>query len=66
MTKNSERVKKSIKSLLERGGKRLPSGYLQPEDAVKIDSLVKSGYASSHLGVVVCAVRDAYKKISRT
>lgn len=62
----SERVMKAQRALKERGGRRAPGGYLQPDDVQRLDELVSSGYAPTPFAVVVAALRDAHKKINRT
>jgi len=61
----SERVLKANKALLARGGRRVPSGYLQPDTAQVLVDLVASGYAPSPLAAIVTALHDANRKIKR-
>jgi len=61
----SERVLKANKSLLARGGRRVPGGYLQPDTARVLAELVASGYAPSPLTAIVAALHDAHRKIKR-
>jgi len=61
----SERVQRYTQRLKAKGGARIPSGYLTPEQAQQVAELLASGYASTQSGVVVAAIRDAHKKMQR-
>jgi hypothetical protein len=56
---------KAMAALKARGGRRIPSGYLQPEEAQALDELIKAGYAASPLAVMKSALLDAHKKVKR-
>lgn len=62
----AQRVRRAEKALLERGGKRIPSGYLQPDAAQALADLVASGYADSPVAAISAALLDAQKKVQRT
>jgi hypothetical protein len=65
MKKASDYVRTSNARVIAAGGRRMPSGYLQPDDARILSELVDSGYAKSPLAAITSALRDAHKKISR-
>jgi len=65
MKTNSDYVRTSNARLIAAGGRRVPSGYLQPGDARILAELISAGYATSPLAVITSALRDAHKKISR-
>ena len=48
----AERVARAQAALVERGGRRMPSGYLQPDAAQALQKLVASGYAPSPVAVI--------------
>lgn len=62
---NAERVAKARQKLTEAGGRRLPTGYLQPPAAAALDALLSAGYAPSVVGVISQALLDAQRKIGR-
>ena len=62
----SQRVKDSQNSLKTRGGRRMPSGFLQPEAAQALADLVAAGYAPSPVAVISFALLDARRKIVQT
>ena len=62
----SERVQRYTQRLKDKGGARIPSGYLTPEQAQQVADLLASGYASTQSGVVVSAIRDAHRKMQRS
>ena len=59
---NSIRVLRANAALIDRGGRRMPSGYLQPDVASALQALIDSGYAQSPVAVINRAILDAYKK----
>lgn len=59
---NSIRVLRANAALLERGGRRMPGGYLQPDVASTLQLLISNGYAQSPVAVINRAILDAYKK----
>jgi len=61
----SDYVRTSNARVLAAGGRRMPSGYLQPGDARILAELISAGYAPSPLAVITSALRDAHKKMSR-
>lgn len=61
----AQRVRRSESSLKERGGRRMPNGYLQPEAAKALDDLVANGYALSPVAAISAALLDARKKAKR-
>ena len=61
----SQRVQRANRALIERGGRRMPGGYLQPDAAQQLEELLEAGYASSPVAVIATALRDAHKKILR-
>ena len=63
---NSERTIKSMATLKAKGGRRIPSGYLQPSEAQALEELLSNGYAASPLAVVKAALLDAHKKVKRS
>lgn len=48
----AERVARARIALVERGGRRMPSGYLQPDAAAALQKLVDCGYASSPVAAI--------------
>lgn len=48
----AERVARAQAALVERGGRRMPSGYLQPDAAAALKKLVASGYAPSPVSAI--------------
>lgn len=62
---NAERVAKARAKLLQDGGRRLPTGYLQPDAAAALDALLAADYAPSATGVISAALLDAQRKIER-
>jgi len=65
-SQNAARVRKAEATLKERGGRRMPSGYLQPDAAQALVDLVLAGYGKSPLAVISAALLDARRKISRS
>lgn len=63
---NTQRVLRANAALIKRGGRRMPSGYLQPDAAKVLAELVTSGYGPSPVAVIVCALFDAHKKMARS
>jgi len=59
----SQRVRDSEKSLKARGGRRMPSGFLQPSAALALADLVAAGYAKSPVSVISAALLDAHRKM---
>ena len=62
----SDYVRTSNARVIAAGGRRMPGGYLQPDDARILAELIESGYATSPLAAITSALRDAHKKINRT
>lgn len=62
----AQRVRDSEKALKARGGRRMPSGFLQPDAALALADLVASGYALSPVAVISAALLDANRKITRS
>lgn len=63
-TTNAERVAKSRAALVERGGCKIPTGYLQPDAAKAVDYLLAAGYAGTKSAVISRALIDAQKTTS--
>ena len=61
----AQRVRRAEASLKERGGRRMPNGYLQPDAAQALDDLVTNGYALSPVAAISAALLDARKKAKR-
>lgn len=61
----AQRVAQARQKLLQAGGRRLPTGYLQPDAAAALDALQAAGYAPSATGVIAAALLDAQRKLSR-
>ena len=61
----TERVARSQAALLERGGRRIPGGGLQPDAAQALDALVRTGYAKNQSAVIARALLDAARAHSR-
>ena len=61
----AQRVRKAQQALKERGGRRMPSGYLQPDAAQALADLVASGYGASPVAVISAALLDTQKKVKR-
>lgn len=62
---NSQRVAKARQRLTQAGGRRLPTGYLQPDAAAALDALLAAGYAPTIVGVITAALLDAERKVRR-
>ncbi len=60
----AQRVRRAEAALKERGGRRIPGGYLQPDAAQALESLVQSGYAASPVAVISTALLDAQRKLT--
>ena len=61
----SQRVRDSEKALKARGGRRMPSGFLQPDAALALADLVAAGYAPSPVAVISAALLDAQMYMAR-
>lgn len=61
----SQAVARSRQKLTQAGGRRLPTGYLQPDAAAALDALLQAGYAPTATGVIASALLDARRKIAR-
>ena len=48
----AQRVARAQAALIERGGRRMPSGYLQPDAAAALQKLVACGYAPSPVAAI--------------
>ena len=55
----AQRVARAQAALLQRGGRRMPSGYLQPDAATALQKLVACGYAPSPVAVISKALLSA-------
>lgn len=55
-----ERQKAYRERIKQKGRKRIPSGYMQPDVAQMVAQLINQGYASSINAVLHRAVRDAF------
>ena len=55
----AERVRRARAALVERGGKRIPTGYLQPDAAAALQKLVDCGYAPSPVAAISKALLAA-------
>lgn len=64
-TTNAERVARARQKLLQEGGRRLPTGYLQPNAAAALDALLAAGYATTATGVIAAALLDAQRKVGK-
>lgn len=62
---NAAKVARARAKLLQEGGRRLPTGYLQPNAAAALDALLSAGYAKTVTGVISSALLDAARKIGR-
>lgn len=60
----AQRVRRAQAALVERGGRRMPSGYLQPDAARALQSLVDTGYAPSPVAAISAALLDAQARAS--
>lgn len=60
---NSSRVAKSRAALVARGGRRIPTGWLQPAEAQALDLLVATGYGVSPVHAISRALVDAARKV---
>ena len=60
----AQRVARAQTALVARGGRRIPSGYLQPDAAQALESLVQAGYAASPVAAISAALLDAQKRHS--
>ena len=58
---NAQNVRKSEAVLKERGGRRMPNGYLQPEAYQALQELVTAKYARSASAVINMALLEAKK-----
>lgn len=61
----AQRVRSAEAALVERGGRRMPNGHLQPDAAHALQSLVDSGYAPSPVAAISAALLDAERKHKR-
>lgn len=48
--------------LKERGGCRIPSGYLEPEHACMLAALLAYGYGGTSTAVIARAIQEAHEK----
>lgn len=60
----AQRVRRAEAKLKEAGGRRIPGGFLQPDAAKALESLVQSGYAASPVAVISTALLDARARLS--
>ena len=60
----AQRVRNAEASLVARGGRRMPNGYLQPDAAKALAALVENGYAASPVAVISAALMEAQKRHS--
>lgn len=61
----AQRVAKAREKLLQDGGKRLPTVYLQPDAANALAALLAAGYGPNVAGVLSAALLDAQRKVAR-
>lgn len=61
----AQRVARARAKLVQEGGRRLPTGYLQPDAARALEALLGAGYGPSAVGVISAALLDAQRKIGR-
>ena len=62
---NAQNVRKSEDALKERGGRRMPNGYLQPDAWQALQELVKADYAKSASAAINQALIDAKKRLKK-
>lgn len=62
---NAQNVRKSEAVLKERGGSRMPNGYLQPESVKALKELVDAHYARSASAVINMALLEAKKRLKK-
>jgi hypothetical protein len=62
---NAQNVRKSEAALLERGGRRMPNGYLQPDAYQALQELVEANYAKSASAAINKALIDAKKRLKK-
>ena len=62
----AQRVRRAEQALKDKGGRRMPSGMLQPAAAQALADLVASGYAASPVAAIAAALIDAQRKVKRT
>lgn len=60
----AQRVRRAEAKLKEAGGRRIPGGFLQPDAAQALESLVQSGYAASPVAAISAALLDARARLS--
>ena len=63
---NAQNVRKSEAVLKERGGRRMPNGYLQPEAYQALQELVTAKYARSASAAINQALIDAKKRLKKS
>lgn len=61
----ADRVAKSRAALVERGGARIPSGWLQPEPAKALHYLHSHGFDPTRVGCISHALVDAAEKLRK-
>jgi hypothetical protein len=61
----SQRVMRANAALIEKGGRRMPGGYLQPDAAQALADLIAAGYAGGAVAVISAALLDAQRKLGR-
>ena len=59
----AQRVKAFNTRLKERGGCRIPSGYLEPSHAGMLAALLASGYGGTSTAVIARAIQEAHEKM---
>lgn len=62
---NALSVRKSEEALKERGGCRMPNGYLQPDAAKALKELVDANYARSASAAINLALLEAKKRLKK-
>ena len=62
---NAQSVRKSEEALKERGGRRMPNGYLQPDGYQALQELLSADYAKSASAAINLALIDAKKRLKK-
>lgn len=62
----AQHVRKTEAAIKAKGGRRMPSGMLQPAAAKALADLLEAKYAASPVAVIVAALFDAQKKVKRS
>lgn len=64
-SENAQNVRKSEAVLKERGGSRMPNGYLQPDAVKALKELVDANYARSASAAINLALLEAKKRLKK-